>query len=140
MPDDRFTSRVNPAPGPDRSPGALVGTLFTDFSDLLSKEIALAKGEFAENMSAKAAGAGSMAVAGVILLAALMTVIAGTVFLIASFGLALHWSAFIVGGVLAVAGFIVFSMGKAKLAGDTLPVRSMTQVQRDVRVVKEKLK
>ena len=67
-------------------------------------------------------------------------IIAGTVFFISSFGLALHWSAFIVGGFLAVLSFILLSMGKSKLAGDTLPMRSMTQVQRDVRVVKEQLK
>lgn len=140
MPDDRFSTRGHDSGGPDRSPSALIGQLFTDFSDLLSKEIALAKGELAENISAKVAGVASMAVAGALLLAALMTIIAGTVFLIASFGLALHWSAFIVGGVLAVVGFIVFSMGKSKLSGDTLPMRSMTQVQRDVRVVKEQMK
>jgi hypothetical protein len=91
-------------------------------------------------MSAKTAGAASLVVSGVVLLAALITIVAGTVFLISSFGLALHWSAFTVGGLLAVLGFILLSMGKSKLAGDTLPMRSMTQVQHDVRVVKEQLK
>jgi hypothetical protein len=140
MPDDRIASRTIAARGPEQSPGALVGALFTDLSDLLSKEIALAKGEFAQNMSAKTAGAASLVVSGVVLLAALITIVAGTVFLISSFGLALHWSAFTVGGLLAVLGFILLSMGKSKLAGDTLPMRSMTQVQHDVRVVKEQLK
>ena len=140
MPDDRFESRSGAPRAPEQSPGALVGALFTDFSDLVSKEIALAKAELAENMSMKAAGAAWIAIAGVVMLAALMTVIAGTVFLIASVGLALHWSAFIVGGVLAILGFVLLSSGKSKLAGDTLPTRSMTQVQQDVRVVKEQLK
>jgi hypothetical protein len=140
MPDDRFASRSGAPRGPEQSPGALVGALLTDFSDLVSKEIALAKGELAENISAKMAGVASIAVAGVVMLAALMTILAGTVFLISSFGLALHWSAFIVGGLLAILGFVLLSMGKSKLAGDTLPMRSMTQVQRDVRVFKEQLK
>ncbi len=140
MPDDRFASRTGAPREPEQGPGALVGALFTDFSDLMSKEIALAKAEFAQNMSEKIAGAVSMAIAGVVMLAALMTIIAGTVFLISSFGIALHWSAFIVGGVLAILGVVLLSLGKSKLAGDTLPMRSMTQVQRDVRAVKEQLK
>ncbi|MDP2355863.1 MAG: phage holin family protein [Beijerinckiaceae bacterium] len=140
MPDDRFAPRTGAPRAPEQSPGALVSALFTDFSDLVSKEIALAKGELAENMSVKTSGAAWIAVAGVVMLAALMTLIAGTVFLIASFGLALHGSAFIVGGVLVVLGLILLSAGKSKLSGDTLPTRSMTQVQQDVRVVKEQLK
>lgn len=140
MPDDRFASRTGAHHAPDRSPGALVSTLINDFTDLMRKEIALAKGEFAQNISEKVMGSVWMIVAGVVFLVAVLTAVAGVVFLIASFGLAMHWSAFIVAGALALVGLIMLFAGKSKMSGDTLPARSMTQVQEDVRVVKEQMK
>lgn len=150
MPDDRFATRTGAAHAPDRvhldrggapdrSPGALVSQLFSDFSDLMQKEIALAKGELSKNISDKISGSVWMAVAGVVFMVALLTVVAGVVFLIASFGLAMHWSAFIVAAALAVVGGIMLAAGKSKLSGDTLPQRSVTQVKEDVRVVKEQM-
>ena len=136
MPDDRFTSRTA---APDKSPGALIGTLVSDFTDLMRKEIALAKGELSRNISDKVMGSVWMAVAGGIFLVALLTLVAGIVFLIASFGLAMHWSAFIVAGGLAIIGLIMLFAGKSKMSGDTLPERSMTQMKQDVRVVKEQM-
>jgi hypothetical protein len=35
---------------------------------------------------------------------------------------------------------IMFFAGKSKMSGDTMPTRSMAQVQEDVRVVKEQMK
>jgi VIT1/CCC1 family predicted Fe2+/Mn2+ transporter len=140
MPDDRFTSRTSAHHAPDRSPGALVSTLLNDFSDLMRKEIALAKGELSHNITQKVMGSVWMAAAGVVFLIAVLTLVAGIVVLIASLGLALHWSAFIVAGALAVIGLIMFFAGKSKMSGDTMPTRSMAQVQEDVRVVKEQMK
>lgn len=140
MPDDHFASRTGAHHAQDRSPGALVGTLINDFTDLIQKEIALAKGEFAQNISDKVMGSVWMAVAGGVFFVALLTLVAGAVFLIASFGIAMHWSAFIVAGALALVGLVMLFAGKSKMSGDTLPTRSMTQVQEDVRVVKEQMK
>ncbi|MFN3892128.1 MAG: phage holin family protein [Beijerinckiaceae bacterium] len=139
MPDDRFASRPAPHHAPDRSPGVLVSTLLSDFSDLISKEIALAKGELSRNISEKVAGTLWMAIAGAIFLVAALTFVAGAVFLIASYGIAMHWSAFIVGGALALIALIMLFAGKSKMSGDTLPERSINQVKTDVRVVKEQM-
>ncbi|MBX9758376.1 MAG: phage holin family protein [Beijerinckiaceae bacterium] len=150
MPDDRFANRTGAPLGsnaayttdrtaPDRSPGALVSQLFSDFSDLMQKEIALAKGEFAKNISDKVSGSVWMAVAGVVFMVALLTLVAGVVFLIASFGLAMHLSAFIVAAALIIIGAIMLAAGKSKMSGATLPERSMTQLKQDVRVVKEQM-
>jgi VIT1/CCC1 family predicted Fe2+/Mn2+ transporter len=138
MPDDRFTSRRGHHAA-DRSPGALVSMLITDFTDLMRKEIALAKGELAKNISDKVMGSIWMIVAGVVFLVAVLTLVAGIVFLIASFGIELHWSAFIVAAALAVIGAIMLFAGRSKMSGDTMPQRSMTQVSEDVRVVKEQM-
>ena len=113
--------------------------LLSDFSDLLQKEIALAKGELSKNISDKVTGSVWMVVAGAVFMVALLTLVAGIVFLIASFGLAMHWSAFIVAAGLAVIGAITLFAGKSKMSGDTMPRRSMTQVKEDVRVVKEQM-
>lgn len=140
MPDDHHMTHTARRHAPDKSPGALVSTLFSDFADLIRKEIALATGEFSHNLAEKAKGSVSMVVAGVLFLVALLTLVAGLVFLIASFGLAMHWSAFIVAGAIALIALIMFFAGKSKMSGDTLPERSMAQVKQDVRVVKEQMK
>lgn len=137
MPDDRFHQRASVEH--EKSPGALLGALLADFNDLISKEIALAKGELADNISRKISGSVWMVVAGGIFLVAMLTAVAGVVSLIASYGIAMHWSAFIVTGALAVIGLIMFFAGKSKMSGATLPERSMSQVKQDVRVVKEQM-
>src|SRR5690606_7329519 len=96
MPDDRFATRTGAHHAPDRSPGALVSMFISDFADLMRKEIALAKGELAQNISDKAMASVWMIMAGAVFLVAALTLVAGIVFLIASYGLAMHWSAFIV--------------------------------------------
>lgn len=139
MPDDRFQhGSARPAQA-EQSPGALLGALLADFSDLVSKEIALAKGELARNVSDKLSGSVWVAVAGGMFLVAMLTAVAGVVFLIASFGWAMHWSAFVVAGALAIVGLIILFAGKSKMSGATLPERSLVQVKKDVRVVKEQM-
>ncbi len=139
MPDDRFHQASPSQPPLDKSPGALLGALLADFNDLVSKEIALAKGELARNISDKLSGSIWMAVSGGVFLVAMLTAVAGVVFLIASSGIAMHWAAFIVAGALAIIGAIMLFAGKSKMSGATLPERSMSQVKQDVRVVKEQM-
>ncbi|MDB5571709.1 MAG: hypothetical protein JWN93_2892 [Hyphomicrobiales bacterium] len=142
MPDDRITGRTSASaratPGSD-SPGALVSNLVGDFTDLMQKEIALAKGEIQHNISEKILGSVWMVLAGVVFFVAFLTFVAAVVFFIATFGIAMHWSALIVTVALAIIGAIVMMVGKNKMAGDTLPTRSMENVRQDIRVVKEQV-
>lgn len=78
-----------------------------------------------------------MIVAGVMFFVAALTLVSGVVFLIASYGVALHWSAFIVTVALAIIGALVMMVAKNKMAGDTLPARSIENVGKDIRVVRE---
>ena len=139
MPDDRFQPRAGAHSAHDNGPGALLGLLLADFNDLISKEIALAKGELAHNISAKLSGSVWVVTAGAMFLVAMLTGVAGAVFLVASFGIAMHWSAFIVAGAIAILGLIMFFAGKSKMSGAMLPERSLSQVKQDVRVVKEQM-
>ncbi|HEY8580284.1 MAG TPA: phage holin family protein, partial [Beijerinckiaceae bacterium] len=129
-PDDRV--RAQP-------PGAIVSDLLTDFNDLIQKEIALAKGEFAENVTQKVAGVAWLAAGAFVLLLALLVGLAGLVLFIGSFGLALHWSAFAVAAGLLVIAAIVMVAGKSKMNGDLMPTRSIRQVNEDIKTVKEQM-
>jgi branched-subunit amino acid permease len=132
MPDDRIHE--------DRTgPVALLGAVFGDIGDLMQKEIALAKCEIQQNLTQKVMGLVWTAVAGMVLFAALLTIIGGLVFLIASYDVALHWSAFSVAAIVAIMGLIALMVGKRKLNSDTTPSRSMRQVRRDISTVKEQV-
>jgi uncharacterized membrane protein YqjE len=137
MPDDRIETRPSDA---SPNPGALVSLLVGDFTDLMQKEIALAKGELQQNINDKIMGSVWFVVAGVVFLLAAITLVVGLVFLVASFfDIALHWAAFAVTGALIVIGAIIMAAARSKMSGDTLPTRSMTQVKEDIRAVKEQM-
>jgi uncharacterized membrane protein len=105
----------------------------------MQKEIALAKCEIQQNLTQKVMGLVWTAVAGMVLFAALLTIIGGLVFLIASYDVALHWSAFSVAAIVAIMGLIALMVGKRKLNSDMTPSRSMRQVRRDIATVKEQV-
>ena len=132
MPDERMQE--------DRiAPGALLSAVFGDLGDLMQKEIALAKSEIQHNLTQKVMGSVWMAVAGVVLFVALLTIVGGLVFLIASYDVALHWSAFSVAAIVAIIGLIALMVGKSKLNADMTPRRSMRQVRRDIATIKEQV-
>lgn len=142
MPDERILEdRISEdrIRGDKIAPGALLSTLFGDLGDLMQKEIALAKSEVQHNLMQKIMGSVWMTVAGVTLFVALLTVVGGLVFLIASYGVALHRSAFAVAAGVAIIGLIAMMVGKSKLNADMAPRRSMRQVRRDIATVKEQM-
>ena len=81
--------------------------VLADLSDLVQKEIRLAKAEVTEKISAKLQASVWMVAAAVEGLIAALLVIQGIVFAIASFGLALHWSCLLVAAALRAVGISV---------------------------------
>src|SRR5215470_17896073 len=78
--------------------------LFADLSDLIQKEIRLARAEIVHKLSASVRGGIFMAVAGVIGFLAVIFVLEGIAFAIASTGLGPYWACFIVAaGLFAIA-------------------------------------
>ncbi|HEX4194542.1 MAG TPA: phage holin family protein [Stellaceae bacterium] len=122
-------------------PGASVlqsiSELFGDYADLVQKEIRLAQAEIVDTVSRQARAAALLGVAGFLGLIAFLLVIEGIVFAIAAAGLALYWSCFLVALVLiaGAAGLYVY-VRSAKTPGPILR-RSLEQVRRDIRTVKE---
>ena len=121
---------------------ALVGALsdvIGDLTDLVQKEIRLAKTELAAKISQKVTGGIWLADAGGIGLLAMMVVVEAAVFAIASYGIAMHWSCLIVAGAMAILAGAAFVKGRADAQVELTPTHSLHQIQRDVAAAKEQL-
>jgi hypothetical protein len=116
-----------------------LGDVLADLSDLVQKEIRLAKAEVTEKINSKLHASIWMVTAGVIGLIAALLVIQGIVFAIASAGLALHWSCLLVAAVLAVVAAGAFFYGRSSAEEELLPARTVKQVTQDIKTAKEQL-
>jgi uncharacterized membrane protein YqjE len=117
------------------------GDLFGDLTDLFGKELRLAQSELKHGLSNLTQAAVLFVVMGVIALFAVMLLLVGIVHLIASFGLALHWSYMLVALVLLVAAGIVLYVARAKASADNLiPKRTLVQLGETARTLKEQIR
>jgi len=113
--------------------------LFADLSDLIQKEIRLARAEIVHKLSLNVRGGIFMAVAGVLGFLALIFVLEGIVFAIAIAGLAVYWACFIVAaGLLAIAAG-VFISGRLQAEAELAP-RTTRQLGATFRTAKEQLR
>jgi len=113
--------------------------LLADVSDLVQKEVRLARTELSEKISAKLQGSGWMAAAGVLALIALLLLVEAAVFAIASYGLALYWACLLVAGIIAAAAAAVFYHGRSLAEQELVPTRSVRQIKQDIEIAKEQL-
>ena len=114
----------------------LIASAFSDFADLLRKEIRLARAEMTQNVAATVRAGVWMAVAGLLGLIALLVAVEGVVLLIASFGLALFWSCFAVAAALVVIAAVIYFVARA--GSGLKPRRSLAQLNKSVRTVSER--
>jgi uncharacterized membrane protein YqjE len=110
--------------------------LYADVSDLISKEVRLAKAEFSERVSAGMQAGVWMAAAGFLGLIALLLVIQAIVFGIASFGIAMHWACLIVAVALAIIAAALFFYGRSNARETVKPSRTIDQIEKDIRTVR----
>lgn len=113
--------------------------LFADMSDLVQKEIRLARTEIVHKLSLNVRGGVFMAVAGVLGFLAVIFVLEGIVFAIASAGLAVYWACFIVAAGLLVIAAGVFISGRSQAEADLAP-RTTRQLGATLRTAKEQLR
>jgi VIT1/CCC1 family predicted Fe2+/Mn2+ transporter len=94
--------------------GELVGELTEDLSRLMRQELELAKAEIRQEATKAGKAAGMLGAAG---FAGYMTAVLLSLALVFGLGawLGLGWAALIVAALWAVAGFALFSTGKARL-------------------------
>jgi hypothetical protein len=110
-----------------------------DLSDLLQKEMRLARAELSDKITTKLRAGIWMSAAGVFGLIAILLVLQGIVLGIASYGIALHWSCLIVAGVVAAIAALAYAKGRAGVQEELAPTRTIHQVKQDIAAAKERL-
>lgn len=124
-----------------RSLIALVSNLWRDTATLLREEAELAKTEISEKIGEAGRALAALAIAGCVLFAAFLLLLAAAVGALAMSLPEEHaaWlSPLLVGIAVAVAGLYLLQAERRKLSGRELkPVQSMRSVRKDVEVVKE---
>lgn len=116
-----------------------LANVVADVSELLQKEVQLARAELSANLSAKLHGGLWMGVAAALIGLALVLCLQALVFGLASYGVALHWSFLIVAGGTAVLAALAFLIGRAGAERSVMPERTIHQLQQDVKLSKEQL-
>jgi hypothetical protein len=114
-----------------------LGDLFSDLSDLIQKEVRLARAEVSERIASGVRASVWMGVAGLLALVAFLLLVQAVVFGIASFGIGLHWSSLIVAVVIGLAAGGAYFYGRSQ--ADLTPKRIIRQINQDVSVVREQL-
>jgi ABC-type multidrug transport system permease subunit len=110
-----------------------------DFSDLVAKQIQLARAEITANISSGILASIWLVLVALLFLFAGVLVIQAAVFGIASTGIALHWACLMVAAVLATIGGGMLLYARS-VARDTLtPSRSIRQINKDISAAKEHL-
>ena len=108
-------------------------------ADLIQKEIRLLRHELIDNLETRLRASLWMAAAVALGAVAGLLVVEGLIFAIASFGLALHWSCFLVALVIAVLAAGIYLVGKSALNERLVPRRSLNQINQDIKIAKEQL-
>ena len=116
-----------------------VGDVLGDLSDLVQKEIRLARAEFTAKMTSGVQAGLWMLVAALLGFVASLLVIEAIVFALASFGLAIYWACLLVAGVLAVCGAGAFAYGRSAANEMLVPMRGAGQINEDIRTIREQL-
>ena len=116
-----------------------VGDVLGDLSDLVQKEIRLARAEFTAKMTSGVQAGLWMLVAALLGFVASLLVIEAIVFALASFGLAIYWACLLVAGVLAVSGAAAFAYGRSAANEMLVPMRGAGQINEDIRTIREQL-
>ena len=113
--------------------------LFADFSDLVKKEIRLARAEMTEAVKGGLQAGLWMAAGGVLAIIAALVLLQAIIFGLASLGLGLGWAALIVAVVLGALAAGAFFYGRSLTRGSIKPDRALRQINRDVAAVREQL-
>jgi uncharacterized membrane protein YqjE len=127
---------------PLRRPGVitLASAAFSQTADLLQTEFRLAKVELAEKMTALRGGLIMILIGAIFLIAALGMVLQALVSILIDSGVSPPLAILLVAGGAAVAGLVLFLMGRNRLnPAELSPDRALTSLSRDSRMVKETL-
>jgi uncharacterized membrane protein YgcG len=111
--------------------------LLSNLSDLIGKEIRLARAEVTDKVQRTIRASAWTAVAALLCLMAVFLLLEAAVFALVALGLAAHWACLIVAGVLAACGAGAFGFGRSAAPREIAPSRSIRQINEDIRTAKE---
>lgn len=127
-----------PDPVRSQSPASLAADALRISSDLVRKEVTLAKAELRQNLNRAGTGLGMIVAAAVLGIVTLNVLTVALVAALAETDLGPIWSAVVVGVVLAILAYVLLRKGMADLKPENLmPTRTVENVQRDASAVKE---
>jgi Putative Actinobacterial Holin-X, holin superfamily III len=114
--------------------------LLATLSDLVRKELRLARAEISQKLSQGLRSAVWIVAAAIVGMLALVLVAEAAVFALASVGLALYWSCLVVAAVLAVIAALALYVGQAGMSSDLSPARTVRQFNEVVKSATEQLR
>jgi hypothetical protein len=129
------TERLRASPLP-----RALSDVVVDVADLVQKEMRLARAEIGEKLSNKLRAGTWMLVAAAMALSAFLMLIEGLALWIATFGISLFASHWIVGAALALMSALAYFAGRADARESLAPERTIHQVNRDMIETKERLR
>jgi hypothetical protein len=113
--------------------------LLADLSDLVQKEIRLAKAEIGEKITSRLQASVWMVAAGFIGVVAMLLVVEAAVFALVAYGLQPYWACLLMAVVLAAGAAAAFFHGRSMANEELTPTRTVKQVSEDIRIAKEQL-
>jgi hypothetical protein len=119
----------------------LVSDALTQVADLVRAEVRLAKTEMMEKVNGAVAAGASVAIGGVLLLAALFLFLQGIVAVLVTMGMHPTLAIFVVAVVTALIGYFVLRKGlNALSASHVVPDRTVRSLEKDAAVAKEQVR
>lgn len=129
-----------PAHPPRERQRTSISEVISHVTNVVRKEIELARAELNEKVSQAGRAIALLAVAAIVALVALNVLAAALVGALAAAGLGAGWAALIVGGVLVIIALILVIKGAHDLKPENLaPTRTQQSAHRVAEAVKEKL-
>jgi tetrahydromethanopterin S-methyltransferase subunit G len=114
----------------DRSLGDLLSTLANEVSTLVRQEVRLARVEVSQKASQAGRDIGILAAGGMVAYAGLLAIVAAAILGLAAVGLPTWLAAFVVGLVVAVAGYLMVRRGLDNLKqGSLAPQQTLTSLK-----------
>jgi hypothetical protein len=123
----------------ERSIGELFGQLTQDMTLLVRQEVQLARTEMTEKISKVTTNLISVGTGGFVAYLGGLALMAALILAIRDLAnISLAWSALIVGGILAIVGYVMLQRGMKELKGAELaPRRTVENIKDDVQSIKE---
>lgn len=117
----------------------IAGDLFGECTDLIEKELRLAKAEISENIAARLSAGMWMAASLMFGIIAFLLLIEGLIFFAVHRGVPPYIASFVAMAIVAIIGAALYAKGKAATRADLLPTKSIRSFTRDIRTAKEQL-